>query len=391
MAREIVMGIDVGTSAVKTIILEKDRNDVLPVVLGTGFCLTNGMRRGYITEPNEVAKSIIKSVNQARENANLKTKEAFVSIGGAGLSSVRSKGSVMVGRADNEITEGDIKRAISQSETQLNRSSSSYLLNREILHTFPLSFKVDGNPVMAASPVDMKGEKLEVETLFITCLNHHLTSLIKSMENAGIQIADVVAMPYAMSNTLLGPKEKEIGSLLINIGGDTSSVIVFEENSPISSEIFSIGSNHITYDIARGFQIPVDNAEELKISFGEDASIKKRLQSIIEPRLKDIFELVENHLNKINKSGLLPAGAIITGGGANIQNIDEIARKSLTLPVQLTQPKFLEGCRHPVSNPIWSVALGLCLNNLNGPKISPKNFGKGAKNVLGKWFRLLLP
>lgn len=395
MSREIIMGIDVGSSAVKTVILGKNNDKNIPAILGTGLSVSHGLRRGYIINPEEVAQSIEKSVREARKNANINIKQAFVSIDGAGLQSLKSSGSIVVARADNEITENDIKRAVNQSESQLNRASSSFLLNRDILHNFPISYKIDGEQVMGNSPLGMKGEKLEVETLFITCLTPHMNNLVKSMEMAKIQVEDISAAPYVMSHCLLGPREKEVGALLINIGGDTSSIIVFEEGSPVSSEIFPIGSNHITYDIARGFQIPLSQAEEMKLSYGNDSSLKRKLQNIIEPRLNDIFELAENHLRKINRSGLLPAGVILTGGGANTINIEDLAKKLLALPVQSSQPKFMEDPKNPVSNPIWSVAMGLCLNNFADTSYSssilPQKLGRGAKNLMVRWFKNLLP
>jgi cell division protein FtsA len=392
MAREIIMGIDIGTSAVKTVILEKLKTDSYPHILGTGLSLSQGLRKGYVVNPEEVAPAIKNSIKQAQETSGINIKHAYVSVGGASLQALRSKASIAVSRADNEISENDVKRAIKQSEAQLNRSSSASLLNREILHFFPLSFKIDGELVLG-DPVGMRGEKLEVETLFATCLSQHLNNLVKSMDLAKINIEDIVAAPYAMSHSLLGRQEKEVGSIVINVGGDTSSIIIFEEGLPISMEIFPIGSNHITYDIARGFQIPLNEAEDLKLSYGSDSGTKRKLQSIIEPRLSDIFELVENHLNKINRSGLLPAGSILTGGGANLQNIEEVAKKSLVLPSQLSKPKFINDHSNPIANPIWSVALGLCYTDFsgNGMVIDSGRVTSKIKKTVGRCVRYLLP
>lgn len=396
MSREIIMGIDVGTSNVKVVVMEKNSETALPRVVSTGLSVSQGLRRGYIVNPAETANSIRDAVTQAKKAANLNIKNAFISIGGAGLQGVHSKGSVLVSRTDHEINENDQKRSISQSEAQLNRNSSSYLLNREILHIFPVSYKIDGEQIMG-DPVGMKGEKLETETFLITYPSQHLSNLIKSMELAGVTIEDAIAKPWAMSHTLLNRQEKEVGSLLINIGGDTSTIIVFEEGVPISSEVFPFGSNHITYDIARGFQVPLQEAEELKLSYDSDSSIKKKLANIIEPRLSDIFELVETHLDKINRVGLLPAGIIITGGGANLPRIDEIAKKALSLPVQLRQSRFYEDPKFTVANPMWSVAAGVCLASLNGKEnsehrgITSKSIGNSAKKVIFNWFKKLLP
>ncbi|PIS13255.1 MAG: cell division protein FtsA [Candidatus Tagabacteria bacterium CG09_land_8_20_14_0_10_41_14] len=391
MKREVVMAIDVGTATVKTIIAERRKDEAMPYILGTGISPSHGVRRGCVINAHDVASAIKNSVKKAYETSDIKPHKAFISIGSTDVEGARSKGSVMVSRADHEISENDIKRALKQGETQLNRDSSSYLLNRDILHVFPISYALDGEEIIG-NPIGMRGEKLEVDTLFITALSKHINSLIKSMDLAGIEVEDVAADCWAMSQILTSEKEKEVGCMLINVGGDTSSIIAFEEGSPISVEVFPIGSHHITYDIASGLQIVLPEAEELKISYGSDVSIKRKLSSIIEPRLNDIFELVDRHLNKIKRSKLLPAGVILTGGGTNLKGIDEIARKTLQLPVQLVQPKFPGYSKETTENPTWSVALGLCLIGLNeGSPPSAFGFGSKIKNGISKIFKNFLP
>jgi cell division protein FtsA len=166
--------------------------------------------------------------------------------------------------------------------------------------------------------------------------------------------------------------------------------VVFEEGGPISMEIFPIGSNHITYDIARAFQVLLDEAEELKISYSTDAAIKRKLNSIIEPRLNDIFELVGNHLNKIHRVGLMPAGVILTGGGANLLGVEEVAKRSLKLPSQLSQSKFSEDFKNEIINPVWSVAFGLCCVGFNDSDPIGKA-GSKAKKVLLRWVKTFMP
>lgn len=391
-SNEIIMGIDVGSSAVKTVIAEKREGEALPYVVGMGISPSHGLRKGFIVDPEEVSAAIKTSVRKAQGEMDIKTKRAFVSMGGIGVDGIRSKGSVIASRADREITENDIKRSIKQCETQLNRNSSSYLLNRDILHTFPLSFKIDGE-LCIGNPSGMKGEKLEAETLFVTTPSQHLNNLIKSVEAAGITIDDIVADSYATSRSLLNKRDKEVGCMLLNIGGDTSSLMVFEEGSPVSLEIFSIGSNHITYDVAQGFQILLDEAEQLKTSYGSDSSVKRKLHTIVEPRLNDIFELVENHLNKIKRNKLLPAGIILTGGGSNLLGIDDMAKSSLQIPAQLTTSNFSGDPKEILSDPIWSVALGLCLTGMDDKVSNPDSRGLGSKTkkTLMRLFKNFLP
>ncbi len=394
-SHKITMGIDVGSTSVKTIITGKEKNQKTPVILGTGASPSYGLRKGIIVNPEDVANTIKKSVKLASEKLDTKPKRAFVSIGGTGIKALKATGSVVISRADQEISKEDLKRAINQSESQLKRNSSSYFLNREIIHFFPISYKIDDDPVIG-NPVGMKGEKLEVETLFITSLSHHLNNLIKSVEMAGITPENVVADSLAMSKALLTKKEKEVGCLVANIGGDTSSIIVFEEGNPISLEIFPIGSNHITYDIAQGFQLLLDEADQLKFSYSNDTTIKRKLNPIIIPRLNDIFDLIDVHLNKIKRSRLLPAGAIITGGGANLAGINEIAKDQLKIPVQSNQISFGEDQKNNIINdPSWSVAIGLCCSAIkeenNNLIANTSAVGKKAKQILWHCVKNFLP
>ncbi len=394
MSRKIIMGIDVGSSSVKTLITEKEKNQKTPLVLGAGVSPSHGLRKGIIVNPEDVATAIKNSVKIASENLDIKPKQAFVSIGGTGIKALKATGSIVISRADQEISKEDIKRAINQSESQLKRNSSPYLLNREIIHFFPISYKIDEEPVIG-DPVGMKGEKLEVETLFITSLSHHLNNLIKSVEMAGITPENIIADSLATSNALLTRKEKEVGCLVANIGGDTSSLIVFEEGNPISLEIFPIGSNHITYDIAQGFQLLLDEADQLKYSYSEDSAVKRKLNPIIIPRLNDIFDLIGGHLNKIKRSRLLPAGAILTGGGANLYGINEIAKESLKIPVQLNQTSFNKNSENNIINdPTWSVAIGLCYSGMeDNNDLITKTSGVGtkAKQILWRCLKNFLP
>ena len=383
------MGIDIGTHTVKTVVAERKSGDSLPYILATGVAPSHGLRKGFIINFEDVSLSIKNSTKQALEKTNLNIKEAFVSIDGGGLEGTRSKGSIVVARTDNEITENDVKRAHGQSEAQLNRNASSYLLNREILHTFPISYKID-DELIIGNPVGMKGEKLEAETLFATSHSQQLSHLVKSMDLAGIKIEDIVAAPWATSHAVLSQREKEVGCVLLNIGGDTSSIVVFEEGGPVSIEVLPIGSNHITYDLAHAFQVLLDEAEELKISYSNDSAVKRKLSGIVEPRLSDIFDFVKSHLNKIQRTGLMPGGVILTGGGANLLGMDEVARKILKLPAQLSQNKLPENFEGDTTNPLWSTAFGLCCVGFEEQNPIGKAGSKAKKILLG-WFKTFIP
>lgn len=391
MARNIIIGLDVGTSAVKMIIAEKNPGAELHI-LGLTQKPSNGLRRGYVINQDAATKAVSSAVKEIERISSVPVKHVYLAIGGIKLEAQRAKGNVMVSRADNEITLNDVKRAINQAESNLNR-----ITNRAILHKIPVAFKVD-NEIVAGRAIGIKGEKLEVDVLFITCFSQHLNDLIKTVENAGIVIDDVVASPFAISCAGLNKRQKEVGAILVDLGADTTSIAVFEEGNLISLEVFPFGSNHITNDIAVGLQLSLENAEDLKFNYISDNQ-KRKLTDIIEARLDDIFELIQAHLKKIGRNELLPAGIVLTGAGANLSNIEEFAKNSLRLPAKIGDSVIpLKAHDKQIYNPKWLTALGLCVF-ASDEGLNPDNLaGQGlrtSRNSLLKgffsWLKSFLP
>jgi cell division protein FtsA len=292
----------------------------------------------------------------------------------------------------------DVKRLFEQCESELANIS-----NKDVLHKLPLSYKIDGSQVMGR-PIGMKGAKLEMEILFITSLSQHVDDLIKAVENIGIAVEDVVAAPYAASFAALTTQQKEVGCILANIGSTTVSIIVFEEGVPISLEVFPIGSTHITNDIALGLQIPIEEAEKVKIDYGSETTSKKKLADIIEARLNDIFDLIEAHLKKISRNGLLPAGIILVGGGSNLISLDEIAKSSLKLPARIcksfennfSRTQGQNSKDYVLTDPAWSIPLGLIIasdqvSELGTSTIAGSNILGKTKATFSKLLRNFLP
>ncbi len=401
MARNLIAGIDAGSSIIKVIVSEQNKDGVINI-LGIGQKESEGIRRGYITNIEDASKCIRAAIKMAEKASGLNIKKALVAIGGIGLGSIKSKGVVMISRADGEVTDYDVRRAVEQSESNLPNLNS-----RRIIHSIPLNFKLD-NSMVIGRPSGMTGAKLEVETFFITSLNQHLADLIKTVEAAGTAVEDVVASPLALAEAILTKQQKEVGCILIDIGASTVSVIVFEENRPISLEVFPIGSNYITNDIALGFQLPLEEAERIKIDY-ESAGVsnKKKLSDIVEARLSDIFDLIEAHLKKINRQEMLPGGVVLTGGGSNLFNLEDMTKSVLRLPVKIGTFSVKKeyslkniavssgNLKEQIFNdPLWSTAIGLCL--INGANASSETIGeerpsKGLGKGFKKWFKSLLP
>ncbi|OHA89465.1 MAG: cell division protein FtsA [Candidatus Zambryskibacteria bacterium RIFCSPHIGHO2_02_FULL_43_14] len=364
MTRQIVVGIDIGTSLVKVVIAEGlvEHGHFVPKIIGTSSAESRGVYRGYITNTTEAAKSIETAVARAEKVAGVKVKRAYISFGGIGLASVVTSGSVAISRADLEITERDLALALENAEAAILPTAT---INKKIINTIPIEYKTDGKTVWGRA-LGLKAQKLEVKALFITCQEQHLIDLISAVEEAGIEVVDVVASPVASSFVTLSKKQKRVGCLLADIGAETFSIVIFENNNLISLEVFPVGGNDITNDIALGLKISLEDAEHIK--FGDDRRItysKKKLEEIISTRLGDSFELVETHLKAIGRDALLPAGVILAGGGAAINGIKNVAEDFLELPAQLAEIYFGTTSEGKIKDRSWAVACGLSIVGFN--------------------------
>lgn len=357
MSSKITTGIDVGTYEVRVVIAEQNSGSGMPTILGTGRAESKGLRHGYIINGSDVTKSVASAIRQAEKTSGVKIKKAFVSIGGVGLSGINSQGSSIVSKADQEITDSDIETAMISAEESI---PAPLLQNRKVIYTIPISWKIDGKQVLGRV-LGMKGVKLETKTLFITCIEPHLDDLVLAIEECGVSVVDVVASPVAASFVTLSKSQKIAGCVLANIGAETVSIVVFENNIPISLEVFPIGGSDITNDIALGLKISLEEAESIKLGGITQAVFpKKKLEEIITARLGDIFDLIETHLKKIGKSGLLPAGIIITGGSSSLGVIEDLARSYLKLPSRIASLNIGNG-KFQIQDSSWSVAYGLCI------------------------------
>lgn len=360
MARSIITGIDIGTYNVKVVITHgSEKNEKGQAkILGVGMAESRGLRHGYVVHLQDVAESIRVALGEAEKRAGVKVKKAFVAVGGIGLGSITSSSSLIISRADLELTPLDIKKVTEQCEKDIPAAA---ILNKKIIHSIPLQYKIDGKATLG-KPEGQKGSKFEVKMLYITCLEHHLNDIIQAVEEAGISVEDVMAAPIAASLIMLSKSQKIAGCVLANIGAETVSIAVFENNAPTSLEVFPIGSTDITNDIALGLKVPLEEAEQIKIgAITGSAFPRRKLEEIISARLSDIFELIEAHLKKIGRNGLLPAGIVITGGGSGLSNIEDMAKVALHLPSRLGSMSVVREEKQSFRDSTWAVAYGLCV------------------------------
>ena len=393
MARSTITGIDIGTYCVKVIVADAHEKTErgFPRIIAVGTAETRGVRHGYVTNLRDVSESVGQAIAEAEKKAGIKIKSAFLGIGGIGLESTIVTSTLITSRADAEITDLDVKKINEQCEKDIPQS---VIANRRIIFNIPLQFKIDGVPTLG-TPIGMAGNKLEKKTLFITCLDHHVADLIQAVNEAGVKVEDIMASPIAAGFVTLSKTQKIAGCVLTNIGSETVSIAVFENNIPVSLEVFPIGSTDITNDIALGLRVPLEEAEQIKIGAITGSSYpRKKLEEIVAARLSDIFELIEAHLKKIGRNGLLPAGIIITGGGSGLTSIEAMAKVALKLPARIGSIGVSNG-GSSFKDATWAVAYGLCIwgaHSDEGTEIDTSvRFMKNAFKAGKSWISKFLP
>lgn len=389
MAEHIITGIDVGTYHVKVAIARLPKNagpNAKPEIIATGLAESRGLKCGYIMNENEVARSIKSALSQAEKVAQVTVKRAFVAIGSIGLEEVYSHGEIIPSRADSEIIFSDLEKVMTDSEERI----MDHIPNRKILHSIPLRYQLDGVQVLGR-PQGLKGTKLEIDSLFITTYEQHVNDLIKAIESVGVYVEDVIASPLAASFVMLSKAQKRAGCILTNIGSETTSIVVFEDSTPISLKIFPTGSSDITNDIALGLRIPLEDAEKIKRGAMTSATFsKKKLDEIIHERLKSIFSLINIHLKKIKRDGLLPAGVILTGGGANVPATVDVAKATMELPARTATLDI--GKNIKTKDASWAVAYGLCMWGASDTEeTSALGIVKHTRHNILSWFSQFLP
>src|SRR3989344_4655497 len=283
--------------------------------------------------------------------AKIRPKAAYVAIGGSHLGITSSRGVVAVSRADGEISEEDVKRALHAAETFIPKNP-----NREIIHIIPREFRVD-NEGGIKDPIGMSAVRLEADALIIDVAVATLKNLSKCIEGAGVRMIEGVFAPLAAAEAELSKRQKELGVLLIDIGGGTTNFAVFEEGRLIHAGGFPYGASHITNDIAIVVRTSVDVAERIKLRYGH--ALPDEIAKIIEARLTDIFELIQRELKKISKTQLLPSGVVLIGGGARIPGVVELAKRELKLPAMLGDLQILADSVHERDRQSLATAVGL--------------------------------
>jgi len=354
MTRTVYTGIDIGTYNVKVVIAAPSEQPDTPMhILGTGSASSRGMRLGYIIDMKEAARSIREALAKAEKNANVKVRHARIGLGGVGLDETRSTGEVSLPSSGGIVSERDIEKALKESE---NRAAPR-LGNKSIIHTIPLEYRIDGTRVLG-KPHGLQGTKLSVDTLLVTMLTKHHGDLVNAVESAGVEVEGVMASPLAASMITLTKAQRMAGVVLANIGSETLSIMVFDNDIPISIKVFPVGSADITNTIALALKISLNEAETAKRSGTTSNPSPKKMSTVITARVKDMFSLINAHLKSLGRDRLLPAGIVMTGGGSSLVTMQDIAKASLQLPAQISHTGQI--ANSSLMDATWAVACGLC-------------------------------
>lgn len=392
MARKnTIVGLDIGTATVRAVIAELPKEGGVPRVIGVGTAPSVGIRRGIVVQPEEVAKTVNIALSAAEHMAGVPAEEVTASISGTELFSQVAQGVVAVGKSDGEVTEEDLERLI--EETQMRTVLSP---NKEILHVVPQSYRLD-DEANIKDPLGLKGVRLEVSALVIGTASNHLKNLTRSLELAGIGGHHFIAEPLASAEAVLSPKQKELGVVVVNFGASTTTLSVFEDGDLLHLAVLPMGGAHVTNDIAIGLRTSIEVAEALKREYGHavphevnkkeeidlgdfdsqetDLVSRHHIAEVIEARLEEILHYVNLELKGINREALLPAGVVLTGGGALIPGMVELAKRKLRLPAQIGYPKPLGGIIDQTDGPSFATMVGLLLLSVEGSSLGRSQSG----------------
>ena len=418
MKEEIIAGLDIGSSNIRLLIGQRVNNlEVEEIhVIGAVASATAGVSKGNVNSIEDATSSISACLEKAERLIGVPLTSVWVGINSPKIRCEKSKGVVVVSKADGEIDESDVERAI--------EAARSFIVpnNYEIIHVIPTRFTVDSQEDIK-DPIGMSGLRLEVETLIVLGLTNQIKNLTKAVYRTGLQIDGLVLSPLAAAEAVLDSKQKDLGVALINIGATTTSLAVYEEGTLLHTAILPLGAEHITSDIAIGLRCPINLAERIKVEYGHsDSSLfnkkdeidisqlvkeekindnieaisHKYLAEIIEARVEEIFDKVDEELKRIDRSGMLPAGAILTGGGALLKGIVDTAKKKLRLPVALGEVKNIKIAVDKARQQDFLSAVGLIIwgSHTFGVDVSGQLFknlgqtfgklGGGLKNLFNK-------
>lgn len=407
---ELVVGLDIGTSKVCTVVGEVREDDIF--IVGVGIEPARGMKKGIVSDIEALSETISESVNKAERSSGYVIDRAFVSVGGDHIASSSSRGMVGI-TGQRAVNRDDMARVLEAAR------AIAIPHNREVLHVVPRKYSLDGQE-RVRSPVGMHGFRLELEAHIITALSSCIANVEDAVTRAGLKIDRFILNALASGHSVLTPEEREMGVAVIDIGGGTTDLAIFIEGTVWHVAVIAVGGNHLTNDITHWVHVPGEEAEAVKIQhgharrrsvnlmktftvqpFGEGLPTEvhsNELAEVLEYRTTEIFELVQREIRRSGYDGFLRAGAVLTGGSSRLPGIRSVAEQTLGLPVRMAQPEKLTGMADALRHPSYSASVGLLGLGLEMEVADARGEGEGSLvsaaglgNWLGGLFRRLLP
>ncbi len=369
----ILVGLDLGTTKICVIIAEALPGGQINVI-GVGEKPSRGLRKGVVVNIENTIESVRIAVLEAERMAGVHTGSVFAGIAGGHIKGLNSHGVIAVSRKDKEITREDVERVIDAAK------AVALPVDREVIHIIPQEFIID-NQDGIKEPVGMSGVRLEAEVHIVTGAVTSVQNIIKSVERAGYAVDDIILQPLASAEAVLSPDERELGVVLVDIGGGTTDMAVFVDGSLWHSSVISIGGNQLTSDIAIGLRTPNHEAEEIKRKYGcakvsmvgesEEITVpgvggrpsrtllRRELAQIIQPRTEEILELIDMEIKKNGFEEKAAAGVVLTGGSSLLDGIEELAEEILQVPIRVGTPRNIVGMVDIVNSPKFATGVGL--------------------------------
>jgi len=394
----IIVGLDLGTTKVCAIVGEvKNAGEV--DIIGIGISPSHGLKKGVVVNIDSTVESVKKAVQEAELMAGVEIRSVYVGISGNHIRGINSRGVVAI--KNKEVGPTDVARVIDAAR------AVNIPMDQQILHVLPQEFIIDDQDGIR-EPLGMFGVRLEAKVHIITGGVTSIQNIVKSCSRAGLQVNDLVLQPLASSRAVLTTEEQDLGVAVVDIGGGTTDVALFLEGSMWHTEVIPIGGNHLTNDISIGLRTPSSEAEKIKIKYGcalsslvkheetlDVPSVGGRpprqlsrqiLSEIVEPRVEELFTMVQQRLKKTGFEDMFASGIVLTGGSALMEGLQEAAEHFLGLPIRRGAPRGIGGLMDVVNSPVYATGVGLVLYGAENQEEAPRTFGRsGMLNRFWKW------
>ncbi|MCX6146618.1 MAG: cell division protein FtsA [Candidatus Kapabacteria bacterium] len=393
----IVVGLDIGTSKVIAIVASPDIENKSLKILGIGITESEGLNRGVVVNLDKVVNTIKKVISQAEQQSGIKIEEVVVGIAGDHIESMQVRSIITISNPTLEITQNDVDRLVEEAKRV------AIPQERRIIHVIPQDFIIDGQDGII-DPVGMSGVRMEANVHIVTGLNTAIQNIYRCVERCELKVKDIVLEPIACSNAVLTSEEKEVGVALVDIGGGTTDIAIFEEGIIRFTSIFALAGKHVTHDVRKVLGIIESQAERIKREYGHsDLDLlmkdevfmipgiggripleisKSYLCQIIQPRMEELFELALSEIRRSGMANRLGAGVVLTGGTILLKGTEELARKVFQMPIKIGIPSGItySGLAPEVESPVYSTAVGLVLYALKDINISEVLLDENLKN-----------